>query len=177
MAGFLPCRDKRSWRGPSIGYFRWGAIGCIGFAAGIVWAAYTHSTEFNSQHNRDARRDFRKAILSAQSPCVAVQDKLSDLSACTAFGLRAGTDLRRDFAHRSTARAISKTSRNRLLAHLPTNAATSFPYIKDGIYLRVEFKGDPKSAKLDERVSKHRACSRRRGQSLLRPKTRFWRHF
>jgi hypothetical protein len=129
--------------------FSAGAIGAVGFVAGITWAAYP---ELISHHQPGAQHDFHKAILSAPTPCVAAKDKLFDLSACTVFALRPGMT-------QSEVLGIVNGSgyfRNR---EKPSVCATAdkcshyVSFIKDGLYLRVEFNSDPKSAALAERVS------------------------
>jgi hypothetical protein len=137
--------------------FLWGGIGFVGFVAGLIWAAYTHSTEFNSLHNHETQRAFRNAILSAPVPCVAVQDKLSDLSACTVFGLRPG------MTQGETLRGVNGSGYFRDIVK-PSACKTSdkcihyVTFIKDGLYVRVEFKTNPKSVDAAEQVSSIVLC-------------------
>ena len=123
------------------------AIGTIGFVAGMVWVAYP---QFSFQSKQDAQRDFHKAILSAPAPCVAVQDKLSDLSACTVFSLRPGMT-QSDVL--GIVNGSGYFSREKPETCRPAEKCSHYvTFIKDGLYLRVEFKSDPKSATPEEQV-------------------------
>ena len=129
--------------------FLWGGIGTIGFIAGIVWA---HYPELGSQQQPGAQRDFHKAIMSAQAPCVAVQDKLSDLSACAVFGLRPGIAQSEALGIVNGSGYFRNPEKPAVCA--PADRCSHYvSFIKDGLYLRVEFNSYPKSAAPDEHVS------------------------
>jgi hypothetical protein len=130
--------------------FLWASIGAIGFVAGMVWVDYPN---FSLQDKHTAQHDFHRAMLSAPAPCVAVQEKLSDLSACTIFGLRPGMT-------QSEVLGVVNGS-GYFRRQKPETCSTAdkcshyVTFIKDGLYLRVEFKSDPKSAPPPgERVSR-----------------------
>jgi hypothetical protein len=141
-AGIDPWRaiDKLFWAG---------CIGGVGFAAGMIWVDYPDFS-FQSKHN--AQRDFHKAMLSAPAPCVAVHDKLSDLSACTVFGLRPGMTQSEVLGTVNGSRYFR--TQNQETCSTADKCSHYVTFIKDGLYLRVEFKSDPKSPPVpEERVS------------------------
>jgi hypothetical protein len=133
--------------------FLWGWIGAIGFVAGGFWTIYnSDSKDFNALNNHQTQRAFRNAILSTPVPCVSVQDKLSDLSGCTVFGLRPG------MTQGESMRGVNGSGYFREIGK-PSACKTSdkcshyVTFIKDGLYVRIEFKTDPKSDDAAEQVS------------------------
>ena len=128
-----------------------GAIGTIGYTVGL-FMGLPH-TELSPRHQRDAQRDFHKAIMSATMPCVTSQDKLSDLSACTVFGLRPGM-IQGEALGIVDGSGYFPTKEKPAVCKTGDKCSQYVSFIKDGLYLRVEFNGDPKSAAPDLRVSK-----------------------
>ncbi len=125
--------------------FLWGSIGAVGFFAGMVWVDYPN---FSLQAKHSAQLDFHKAILNAPAPCVAVQDTLSDLRACKVFSLRPG------MTQSEVLGVVNSSGYFRRKKPETCSAADKcshyVTFIKDGLYLRVEFKSDPKSASASE---------------------------
>jgi hypothetical protein len=121
--------------------FLWAGIGAVGFFAGMIWVAYP---DFGFESKRAAQRDFHRAMLSASAPCVTVQEKLSDLSACMIFGLRPG------MAQSEVLGIVNGSGYFR--REKPETCSTAdkcshyVTFSKDGLYLRVEFRTDPKSS-------------------------------
>ncbi len=127
------------------------AIGAVGFVAGEMWTTFSQS-EWNSQYQRDARRDFHAAIMSAPAPCVTSHDNLSDLSACTVFGLRPGMT-RGEALRIVDGSGYFRNKEKPVTCKTNEKCSHSVSFLKDGLYLRVEFQTDPKSAAPEERVS------------------------
>jgi hypothetical protein len=132
--------------------FLWGTIAFIGFLAGGFWFAYYPHVQVSSQSQRDAQRDFRKAILSAPVPSVAVEDKLLDLSSCTVFGLKPGMSRKDALAVVNGSGYFAKQEKPAVCS-AADKCSHYVSFIKDGLYLRVEFKGDPHSPAPVEQVS------------------------
>ena len=138
-AGIDPARavDRLFWVG---------CIGGVGFVAGMIYP------ELGSQYSREAQRSFHKTILSAPAPCLAVQDKLSNLSSCTVFRLRPGMTQSEalDIVNGS---GYFRNKEKPVTCKPGDKCSHSIYSIKDGLYLSLKFETDPKSATPEVRVS------------------------
>ena len=127
-----------------------GIVFVLGFIALIVWGIFQPESELSSKSRREAQNSFNAALLSAKAPCTKKIQAALDLSQCSIFGLKPGMRTEQAVELVNSA-GYFRTREETSLCSKKDTCSHQLSLIKDGFYIRIEFKEYPDHS---ERVHK-----------------------